>query len=535
MNLRGSRNVSLKTPVFFSKEISISHKTVYSLACFLLAASFPVFLLTHMKLILALPLLFLFVFGLFRLYFSLEEEFLEKLKLPIASVILLIAAVLLFSWLAGQGGFFPQKYDHLWRNALFRDLIMEPWPVAYEVLPGSRLVYYYNYWLVPAAAAKLFLPFGERVAVEAGHVFLFLWTSSWLFTMLLLCCIKLKFKSLSKLFLLVIIFFFFSGMDCIGFWLKKKTILAFHLEWWTYFQYSSIFTQLAWVFNQAVPAWLCVMLIYDDEKTWHHVAILSFCFLYAPFPAVGLAGIVACLYLFKLIASWRNHEVPVFFKKIFCAGNMEILFSIFPVMALFYLCNDSVSNSVSVSMDAGSAPKGTVPMFAFLLRNTFLLKNYLLFIAIEFLGIVLLLWKNHRRDLIFYAAALELLVLPMFYMGIDFCMRVPVPALCFLAIFTVKFLISEEMAQPYDKARKYILILILMIGAVTPIVEIGGACYLACKVKMKDWRLNLIYTFTRKETVKHGFGNFVSKDASQKFFFRYLAKPSIPQSSPPQE
>ena len=529
MNSHGPSNDSLMSPVFFSREISISHKTVYSLAYFLLAASFPLFLITHVKLILALPLLFLFVFGLFRLYFSLEEEFSEKLKLPISFIILMIAAALLFSWLAGQGGFFPQKTDHLWRNALLRDLIMEPWPVAYEVLPGSRLVYYYNFWLVPAAVAKLFLPFGERAAVEAGYVFLLLWTSSWLFTVLLLCCIKLKVKSLFKLFLLIIIFFFFSGMDCIGFWLKKKTILAFHLEWWTYYQYSSIFTQLAWVFNQAVPAWLCVMLVYDDEKTWHHVAILSLCALYAPFPTVGLAGIVACLYLFKLIASWRNHEVPVFFKKIFCAGNIEIFISILPVMALFFLCNDSVKMAV------GPAPKGTLPMFACLLRNTVLLKNYLSFIAIEFLGIVILLWRNHRRDLIFYAVALELLVLPMFYMGIDFCMRVPIPALCFLAIFAVKFLISEEMAQPYDKARKYLLILILMIGAVTPIVEIGGSCYLACKVKMKDWRLNHIYTFSRKETVKYGFGNFVSKDASQKFFFRYLAKPSIPQSSPPQE
>ena len=530
MNSRGSGNVSLMTPDFFSKEISISHKTVYALAYFLLAASFPVFLLTHVKLILALPLLFLFVFGLFRLYFSLEEEFSEKLKLPISVMILLIAAALLFSWLAGQGGFFPQKSDHLWRNALLRDLIMEPWPVAYEVLPGSRLVYYYNFWLIPAAAAKLFLPFGEMAAVEAGHVFLFLWTSSWLFTFLLLCCCKLKVKSLLKLFLFVIIFFFFSGMDCIGFWLKNKTIFAYHLEWWTYFQYSSIFTQLAWVFNQAVPAWLCAILIYDDEKTWHHVAILSLCYLYAPFPTVGLAGIVAFLYLFRLIASWRNHEVPVFFKKIFCAGNIEILIAILPVMALFYLCNDRVSTG------AGSASKGNMPMFAFLLRNISILKTYLLFITLEFLGIILLLWKNHRRDIIFYAVSLELFLLPMFFIiSIDFCMRVSIPALCFLAIFTVKFLISEEMAQSYDKARKYILILILMIGAVTPIVEIGSSCYIGCKFKMKDWRLNQIYTFTRKESIKHGFGNFVSKDASQKFFFRYLAKPSIPQSSPQQK
>ena len=175
-------------------------------------------------------------------------------------------------------------------------------------------------------------------------------------------------------------------------------------------------------------------------------------------------------------------------------------------------------------------------MFIFLLRNTFILKNYFLFIALEFLVIVLLLWKKHQCDVIFYAASLELLVLPMFYIvSSDFCMRVSIPALCLLSIFAFKFLVLEETVQPYDRARKYILILILMIGAVTPIVEIGSACYLACKFTMKYWRLNQIYSFTRKESIKYGVGNFVSIDASQKIFFRYLAKPPIPQSSEQQK
>ncbi len=530
MNLQESRNVSLMTPDFFSKEVSISYKSVYSLACFLLAASFPVFLLTHLKLIFAIPLLILFGFGLFRLHSKIEKEFSEKLKFRAGVIILLIAAALLFSWLAGQGGFFPQKPDHLWRNALFRDLIMESWPVSYEVLPGSRLVYYYNFWLIPAAAAKLFLPFGEQAAVEAGHVFLFLWTSFWLFTILLLFCCKLKARSLLKIILLVIIFFFFSGMDCIGSLIQKKKFFAFHLEWWTYWQYSSVFTQLAWVFNQAVPAWLCTLLIFDEEKTWLHVAIISFCFLYAPFPAVGLAGIVACLYLFKLIAGWRNREVPIFFKKICSAGNIEILISIIPVMALFYLCNGAADRVT------GSAPKENMPVILFMRWDAFALKSYFLFIVLEFLVIILMLWKKHRCDIIFYAASLELFLLPLFFIiSNDFCMRASIPALCFLAIFTVKFLISEETAQPYDKASKYILILILMIGAVTPFAEIWSACSFACDFKKELWRLNQIYTFSRKETVKFGLGNFVSKNASQKYFFRYLAKPPVTQSSEQQK
>ena len=61
MNLRGSRNVSLITSDFFTMEVNISLKAVYCLSYFLLGASFPLFLLTHVKLIFAIPLLFLFV------------------------------------------------------------------------------------------------------------------------------------------------------------------------------------------------------------------------------------------------------------------------------------------------------------------------------------------------------------------------------------------------------------------------------------------------------------------------------------------
>ena len=188
-------------------------------------------------------------------------------------------------------------------------------------------------------------------------------------------------------------------------------------------------------------------------------------------------------------------------------------------MALFYLSNGTVS-----------APSGgDTPMFIFLISNGTMLKLYLLFIALEFLFFLVLFWKEHSRDVVFYAASLELFLLPMFFViSGDFCMRVSVPALCLLSLFSIKFLISDE-THSYGKIRKYLLILILIIGAVTPIVEIGGGCYLACKVKMKYWRLNQIYSFTIKESMQHGFGNFVSIDASRKFFFRYLAKPPVTQ------
>lgn len=70
--------------------------------------------------------------------------------------ILLVSA---FTLLSGWGGFVGQTSDHVYRNALFSELIGSPWPVY---LPDGRtLCYNFTYWLPAALAGKWA---GEEVA-----------------------------------------------------------------------------------------------------------------------------------------------------------------------------------------------------------------------------------------------------------------------------------------------------------------------------------------------------------------------------------
>ena len=498
--LAGSQNTAL-----LSTEVRVSHRGVFRLCCILLAVSYPVFLLTHLRFFIAVPAAAVFVFGAAAYCWSAGTEDGRMLKIPFGAIVLLIAAALLFAWLAGQGGYFPQKDDHMCRNAILRDLIMESWPVAYDHIPGSRLVYYYNYWLIPAGAAKLFLPFGEAVALEAGHFFLFLWTSFWLFAILLLCCCKLRIASLRGALVLVAVFFSFSGMDCVGRWLLGETSNASHMEWWTYCQYSSVFTQLGWVFNQAVPAWLCTILIFDEKKVWRQVIPVAFCFVYAPFPAVGLAGIVAVLYLSEIVRRSRDRTIPELIGKTCGAENLAVVAAVVPVMSLFYLSNGTVSA-------VGGA------LFRFLITDLIMLRSYFLFVGLEFLLIALLLLKDNRKNVLFYAILPELFVLPAIYcISDDFCMRVSIPALCLLCVFSIEFLLAEGNSGRRGKVRRWMLILFLAIGAATPLLEIGSSAYRW--VYSRNWRRNEYCGFAGKTDF-----NFVSPDAERKIFFKYLAK-----------
>ena len=60
-------------------------------------------------------------------------------------------------------------------------------------------------------------------------------------------------------------------MDVLGYYMTgidMKTVLqTTYLEWWTDFQFSGFTTQLFWVFNQAIPAWVAVIISSFKKKT----------------------------------------------------------------------------------------------------------------------------------------------------------------------------------------------------------------------------------------------------------------------------
>lgn len=89
---------------------------------------------------------------------------------------------------------------------------------------------------------------------------------------------------------------FFSGLDIIGTYVLKLNptpdLFTGHLEWWgKNFQYSSFTTQLFWVYNQAIPAWIITVLILRQETNRYLILLVALSMLNSTLPFIGLIPI----------------------------------------------------------------------------------------------------------------------------------------------------------------------------------------------------------------------------------------------------
>jgi hypothetical protein len=355
-------------------------------------------------------------------------------------------------FLSGVGGYAFQNWDHHWRNAVLRDLIAYDWPVFYtqpEKGPINMLVYYVGYWLPAALAGKLF---GWKVA----SFVLYLWT--WLGVLLVVVHLhrKLKASVLSAALLLI----FFSGMDALGALVFAKEYPTLwppiqHLEIWSAnLQYSSFTTQLFWVFNQAIPAWLCVVLIlesnslmFDQSKRItlppdQKILIWSLCFFFAPLASIGLLPYL-CIEWFK------NTDFKLFFKNLFLVS----LLASSVIVAISYLFFSS--NAAAQERGFQAIPIGDFLPF-------FLLEGGILWLMLAPMK-----WRDPR----WIVTGLLLLILPFVQLGSgrDFVMRASIAPLFYLMMMTAEVFFQPATSRFYRAA----FALLLAIGALTPLYEIN--------------------------------------------------------------
>ena len=383
--------------------------------------------------------------------------------------------------LSGVGGYAFQNWDHHWRNAVLRDLITYDWPVVYSAPdrgPIKMLVYYVGYWLPSALVGKVF-------GWKAANFFLFLWTWLGVFLVTLHLSLKLKMSLIKIAFLLIL----FSGMDALGSLLFASEYPTLwppiqHLEIWSgNLQYSSFTTQLFWVFNQAVPAWLCIALILDnnviarrvlfptkqshaglkiahlhwraaqvsDDEQEHprndiKVLIWSLCFFFAPLASIGL--------LPYLLIEWFKHAN---LKSIFKDIRFDLLLASVLIVITSYL----FFSSNSAAQERGF--------------QSLALKDFLAFFLLEGGILWLLLAPRLWRDPRWAVTGILLLVMPFIQIGSsrDFVMRASIAPLFYLMLMT-----GEVLFQPASqRVLRFTLYALLIIGALTPLYEINRSIY----------------------------------------------------------
>ncbi len=455
-----------------------------------LAIPVIVFLFNWYIPLLAVPLSAGIIYCIFRFPVA-QSKPLSK-RMLIASLI----AILVWVYLSGIGGYVFQNSDHPYRNAVLRDLVNCEWPVVYNGSDGhaSMLCYYFTYW-IPAALV------GKVLGLALAQHFLYIWTVAGIFLFIRVA----SFVKDKHVFMLLLFLIFFGGLDLLPF--VSGNVVGFrpwsHMEWWCGWQYSSLTTCLFWVYNQALPAWICTALVADSKATLPQKAfIAALLFAYSPFPFIGIVAYVCMDYVVcaffryrvqRQVGEWLVSEG----KDIFGKGQWVfvcIAFALFVVLAAFFGCT---GRGMSVYILDG-----------------FSLKYYIRFCVVEFLvPCALMIWYKYevRRVGIIM---LMLLILPLFQFisKSDFVMRVSVPFILLLAVNFFAFMMSSRVQK--NKRLLIFCIAYTVLGAAVPCSEICRAIKNTCEGKSVPSYIESLSSSL----------NFTSTEYKESFYFRKLMK-----------
>jgi len=366
-------------------------------------------------------------------------------RLPWNLLAICFAVSLVVYMLGGEGRLFYANMDWQVRGAVLRDLVNYPWPVVYDGPDPKMLRLPLGMYLIPGWI-------GKHAGFAAAEVALLLQN-----TLLLTAVLALGstlFAGLRARLIALGVFLGFSGMDVIGALLTGYPIYS-HIEQWNVYQFSSHITQAFWVPQHALAGWigaLCYLLWRDNKAP----AALLFCVvplsaLMSPLAFIGLlpfAAHAAATVVFQREMRFREFVVPA----------MAVLISL-PSLTYLMAAADTVG--------AHFEPPVTVQYF-----------SIELFEIVPFLvGLKLATGGDRFGRIAFAIVAIILLLAPLGKIGegIDFVMRVSIPALAILSL-----LVADMLSRPTDASTRRgrrIVLGAFLIGLATPATEIGRALF----------------------------------------------------------
>lgn len=453
----------------------------------------------------------------------------KTINLRVSTMVIIFFVALLWCQLGGLNGYLYQTADWDCRNAIFRDLITHRWPVVYES-SNSALVYYVGHWLPAALIAKVVEALFHSASLTwfVGRMALWVWTALGISLIVLLLFVFVNAKSTKKRVIAMMVFIFFSGLDCIGMVITHKTryLLSpelLHLEWWPMeaYQYTSITACLYWVFNQSVIPWLLTLCFLMDEDERNYVTYGVACVICGPLPLIGLAVLMVARAACRFVTCICKRQVRDWFKAVFSPGNILILILIMPLFVLYLFGNNAISATINSEFFADQTA-----FFSASYWNRDLIVFFILEVGIY----LLLIWNKHKKDPLYYIIVVSLLCIPYFHVGMrtDFCTRVSLPGIFIIMAYVAEYLATffslPKRKRKSVKASKRIcataLLVVFLLGAVTPLVEIGRGIYKVIDARDLVMPCDTIITFDNGTVTT----NFSTSDVGQKLFYKYIAR-----------
>lgn len=454
----------------------------------------------------ALPLNLVFLYFAKSIYLELSQNKISLIKKEnLVFWLFVICVCVLWVYFSGIGGLSYQNSDHIFRNAIYRDLCNYEWPVIYDLskepqhvqaiigMEKTSLTYYFAWWLPAALVSKIF-SFGDLASFNV----LYVWACFGIFLTIYLVVRYVKKCS----YIIPLIIVFFSGLDVIPFFIQNNMFPTIqHIEWWAwFFQYSSNTTLLYWVFNQAIPIWLIVSIMVHLKDSRCIIGLISLSIAYSAWAVFGFVpfGIYILCKNFKRSLSFNNIALPIIMLLVF---------------GTFYLASNSENTSFH-SIFENEKP------------NSEIIISYIEFIFIEFLIYFILIGKKAFSYRFYWITLLELLLFPLCYIRtLDFVLRGTIPALFLLMLYITKSLSECNLS----KVRKSFVLIALIIGMVTPYTEINRS---VSSTNLFTSNIdNTIYSLgnvrsKRELDIYIVKANFMNTDLDHKFFYRCLAKKS---------
>ena len=365
----------------------------------------------------------------------------------------------LWVWSSGIGGYVWGNIDHLARNTLFKLLVEKPWPLYSMGTPGlppdaelSILTYYIGFFLPSAVIGKL-------TSLSIGFLTLWCWAFFGVCLAYYLLCAKLE----KLLVWPVLIFVFFSGADAIGVIIRglhHPGVIPFwsataNFEQWSAYNYVCQTTQLYWLYNQSIPAWIATALLLCGIPASCMLFVASTLMLNATFSFIAFC-ILSIAFAWTALSGGPVGEPPIWKAKRWLRSFLSIPNVIGPVVigipCFLYLSSNTAGGILGLYFH------WTYPLFAFL-------EVVLLFLP--FIGQV-------RRNAVLQISLVALLLIPFGKIGEgcagDF-FRISIP---FLFVLMSLYISRIAAALDHREFRKLVFpVAILLLGILTPLHEMS--------------------------------------------------------------
>lgn len=497
--------------------VTIKFKHLAIVAYLYMVVPILIFFVSWLRWYVGFPMAAVLAFGLYKI---IKNDYLDgdEINIPLKSLFIAAIAIGLWLWFSGIAGDFVTSYDYPWRTATYRDLITFQWPIVYPKT-NNALVYYLMFWIVPAAITK-------AIGIQFAGSVLFIWSLLGLIVVFLLTAYNTNGFSPTKLCIVCVLFLCWSGLNTVGSAITDILNISYNFalvssQGWLdhmhngypfdYF-YRSNNESLIEIYNQAIVTWMAVNLVLTDKKVEKFAFIGLVLFTYAPLSLIGLLPILLLFFAEEL----KRSKAKVTFKKIISIPNLCAIFTVFPIAFLYFKSN---INGTKFSM--------YVPWSAYDLWRILAL---LLFYALEFGIIAVIIYPKYKKSLLFIMVTLCLIVIPLFKEGLfrDFCMNASLPALFLLMMFTIRY-INEEIIHKFYSGRGILLIIVLTLAAISPIQDIAGKLNTIGNEHKFPIINDSIYTWSDKKlgdpnTAWMMAENYLVPNPETKAFYKYLAR-----------